>query len=408
MADVETARTFPYVILGGGMVAGYAAKELVERGLGPNQLAIVSADDTVPYERPPLSKGFLAGKEDTGDILISPPEFYVNHGIALYCGSHVDRLDLYGRTLSTGSAAISFGKLVIATGSRVRTLDVPNAGLEGILYLRSVDDSRRIREQAEGASRAVVLGAGFIGMEVASVLAARGIDTTLIFPEERVWERLFTPEISSFFAGTYASRGVTLMPGEQVVSFEGDGRVSAVVLKSGARIETDLVVAGIGVTPEVELFSGNGLRLGDGIEVNEYLETGVRGVYAAGDVANYRDVLFGKRRRVEHWDNAVEQAKHVARQLTGERLPFVHVPYFFSDVFDLSYEFWGDTEGADDVCYRGDPASPNFSAWWLRREMVIAAFIMGQPDEERDAAPEWIAERVHRSPRELQGSRFPR
>lgn len=408
MADVETGRTYPYVILGGGMVAGYAARELVQRGLGPNQLAIVSSDDVVPYERPPLSKGFLAGKEDTGDILINPPEFYVTHGIALYCGSPVDRLDLYRRTLSTGSAAISFGKLVIATGSRVRTLDVPNAGLEGILYLRSVDDSRRIREQAEGASRAVVLGAGFIGMEVASVLAARGIEMTMIFPEDRVWERLFTPQIAAFFTREYTRRGVTLMPREEVASFEGDGRVSAVVTKSGARVEADLVVAGIGVTPAIDLFSGNGLRVDNGIEVNEYLETGVRGVYAAGDVANYRDVLFGKRRRVEHWDNAVEQGKHVARELTGERIPFVHVPYFFSDVFDLSYEFWGDTEGADDVCYRGDTDSGSFSAWWLKREVVVAAFVLGRPDEERDAAPEWIAERVHRSPRELEAARFPR
>jgi NADPH-dependent 2,4-dienoyl-CoA reductase/sulfur reductase-like enzyme len=157
----------------------------------------------------------------------------------------------------------------------------------------------------------------------------------------------------------------------------------------------------MGIEPNVELFADTPLRIDSGIVVNEYLETNLPGVYAAGDVVRYRDLLFGKMRRADHWDNAVEQGKHLARVLTGHRAPFVHVPYFFSDVFDLSYEFWGDGEGATSIIYRGDVESGSFSAWWQHREVVIAAFVMNRPDEERDLAPRWIAERYDIAPARL-------
>jgi NADPH-dependent 2,4-dienoyl-CoA reductase/sulfur reductase-like enzyme len=168
--------------------------------------------------------------------------------------------------------------------------------------------------------------------------------------------------------------------------------VEKVVLESGHELRADLVVAGIGVEPVVDIFRDTDVRVDNGIVVNEYLETGINAIYAAGDVANYYDVLFQKQRRTEHWDNAVSQGQHVAHVLSGKREPFVHVPYFFSDEFDLSYEFWGDTEGADQIAYRGQVEKGTFSVWWLREGCVRAAFVLNRPDEEREMAPKWIEE----------------
>jgi NADPH-dependent 2,4-dienoyl-CoA reductase/sulfur reductase-like enzyme len=167
------------------------------------------------------------------------------------------------------------------------------------------------------------------------------------------------------------------------------------------------MVVGIGVRPATEILAGSGIEVGDGVPVNEYLETGVPGIYAAGDVANYHDKLFDKRRRVEHWDNAVSQGQHCGRTLLGERAPFVHVPYFFSDVFDLSYELWGDITGADEVVERGDLSSTSFSVWWLLEQRLIAAFVMNRPDEERNAAPRWIESKQRLSADELRAGKWP-
>jgi NADPH-dependent 2,4-dienoyl-CoA reductase/sulfur reductase-like enzyme len=386
-------RTYRYVILGGGMVAGYAAKELVERGLGRGELAIVSSDAVPPYERPPLSKGFLAGTEAEESVYINPRPFYDDHAIDLSLATVVTGIDRQRKRLRTHAGGeIGFEKLLIATGAQVRTLDLSGAGLPGIYYLRSLDDAKQIKMATHSARDSAVIGGGFIAMEVASVLAQRGLRPTMIFPGKRVWDRFFTPPISAFFQQYYEQRGVTFAPGEEVAAFVGDGRLTAAGLKSSRQIPADIVVAGVGVKPATAVLDGV-VSLSNGVVVNEFLETNVAGIYAAGDVANYRDVLFGKQRRVEHWDNAVEQGRHAARVMLGEREPFVHVPYFFSDVFDLSYEFWGDNEGAGEVVYRGDVTSRSFSAWWLKEGRVIAALVMNRPDEERELAPKLIQER---------------
>ena len=379
------------VILGGGMVAGYAAKQLVELGLPAGDLAVVSADDEVPYERPPLSKGFLAGKDTQASIRINSAEFYAEHGIDLRLRCEIESVEPGAKRLHMKQGGeLGFDKLVIATGARPRTLNVPGSQLQGVRYLRSLDDSRRIRELAGGIKRAAVIGGGFIGMEVAAVLAQKGIDTTMIVRSSRIWDQFFTPEMSHFFETYYAARGVKCERNASIDSFGGNGAVSSIRLAGGRVIPTDIVVAGIGVQPVTEFLASSGIELSNGVVVNEYLETSRADIYAAGDVANYNDVLFGKRRRVEHWDNAVSQGQHCARLLIGERQPFRHVPYFFSDVFDLSYEFWGDTSGADQVVSRGDVTTNSFSVWWLRGQQLAAAFIMNRPDDERAAAPQWI------------------
>jgi len=379
------------VILGGGMVAGYAAKQLVELGLKPGELAILSADTSIPYERPPLSKGFLAGKETEEAIRINPEDFYRKQGIDVKLGCVVSAVDPQHKRLTLKSGGeFGFNKLIIATGARPRTLEIPGARLRNLHYLRSLDDSKAIQRSAERVKRAVVIGGGFIGMEVSAVLSQKGIEVTMILSDDRIWKRLFSPQMSSFFEAYYTTRGIRFAKNATVAELRGNETVSSVLLADGQPIACDMVVAGIGVLPVTEMLANSAIDIGDGVMVNEYLETSRPDIFAAGDVANYQDVLFGKRRRVEHWDNAVSQGQYCARALMDERTPFKHVPYFFSDVFDLSYEYWGDSSGADQVVHRGELASKSFSVWWLRQKRLVAAFTMNRPDEERDLAPRWI------------------
>jgi NADPH-dependent 2,4-dienoyl-CoA reductase/sulfur reductase-like enzyme len=391
-----------YVILGGGMVAGYAAKELVDRGLRSGELTIISADDALPYERPPLSKGLLSGRDTEAGILINGPDWYREKGIEIKLQTVIENVDLAKKHLLTSSSQdFEFESLLIATGCRARRLQSPGNDLANVYYLRFMGDSRRIRACAATARQAVVVGGGFIGMEVASVLALKNVQTTMVIREDRVWKRAFTPEMSVFFERYYAARGVQLLKQVNITALEGKGTISVVVLEDGRRIPCDMVVVGVGAAPVTELFAKSEISNDNGIVVNEYLETTKPGLYAAGDVANYPDLIFKKRRRVEHWDNAVSQGQYWARFVLGDREPFVHVPYFFSDVFDLSYELWGDSDGATQRVVRGDLDSPKFSVWWLKQDRVVAAFVMNRPEEEREVVPEWIKRQQIVSPKWL-------
>ncbi|MGH9628408.1 MAG: NAD(P)/FAD-dependent oxidoreductase, partial [Bryobacteraceae bacterium] len=392
-------KTSKYLILGGGMVAGYAAKQLVESGLKPGELTILSADSSMPYERPPLSKSFLAGKDTEASVLINAEDFYPKHGIEVKLNCRVNGVNPARKSVHLDSGGviggvideeIGFDKLVVATGARVKTLDIPGRDLSGLYYLRSLEDSKAIRSKAAGAKRAVVIGGGFIAMEVASVLAQKGIETTIVLSGDRIWKGFFTSSMSRFFENYYTERGVRFVRNSRIKEISGSGAVESAVLESGERLSCDMVVAGIGVSPVIEPLINSGIEMSNGVLVNEYLETSRPDIYAAGDVADYYDVLFDKRRRVEHWDNAVSQGQHCARTLLGERSPFKHVPYFFSDVFDLSYEFWGDPAGAEEVVERGDLSTSSFSVWWLRQRSLVAAFVMNRLDEEREAAPRLI------------------
>jgi len=390
--------SYRHIILGGGMVAGYLAKEYVENGGRPGDLAIVSADDALPYERPPLSKGFLAGKDSEEAILISPPDFYSSNGIEVRQNTTVASIDARNKSLQTQSGEeFSFERLVLSTGARARALDVPGATSENVFYLRSLADSGRIRERAASAKKAIVLGGGFIAMEVAAVLSGRGIETTMIVRDDRIWKSFFTPQISAFFQKYYAERGVRVLTETSISSIANH----AARLGNGDSLAFDLLVAGIGAQPVTDPAECAGLAIANGVVVNEFLESDHPGILAAGDIANYPDTIFGKRRRVEHWDNAVAQGQHAARGLLGRREAFVHVPYFFSDVFDLSYEFWGDGSDADRIVHRGDLQSNSFSVWWLSRGTLVAAFTMNRPDDERELAPELIGSKRAISPERL-------
>ncbi len=399
-------KSFPIVILGGGVAAGYAAKEFVAQNGSKGELAIVTAEKAFPYERPPLSKGLLAGKEKAPDIQISDAAFYREHGITVLRDFPVGKVDFRSRRLhGPAGKTIGFDRLLLATGSAVRPLKVFRAGESKIFYLRKIADSQAILAQIKRGRRAVVIGSGFIGMEVAAVLASRGVRATMVFPDDRVWKKMFTPQVSAFFENHFARHGVTFVKSDSVVALKNKEGACRVILESGKQLPADFVVAGVGVAPDTGLFHGTALASKDGVEVNEFLETKVPEVWAAGDIAHYPDRIFHRRRRVEHWDNAVEQGRVAMRNMMGKMQPFIHVPYFFSDVFDLSYEFWGDPEGHDEVVYRGNMDEKQLGVWWLKKRVLCAALLMNRPEAERLLAPRWIMKRSLLDPKKLRTAR---
>lgn len=394
--------SFRYLILGGGVAAGYAAQAFVDAGVEEGQVAIISADNALPYERPPLSKDYLAGEQQKQEILINKPDFYGEHGIQTFLETRIAKIDIDGKTLiAADDRRFGYDKLLITTGSRVRTLDLPGAKDDAIYYLRWMDDAKRIRQGYQTAERAVVIGGGFIGMETAAVLASKNLAVTWVFPDSHPLADLFTPEMAHFFSRRYGEAGVSLIPNAKAEAFQRSNGELAVILDNGMTVSVEMVLAGIGVEPATELFEQTGLDIDDGIIVNEYLETNLPDLYAAGDVTNYRDLIFDTQRHIEHWDNAVAQGKHAAQVMTGQRDPFVHVPYFFSDEFDLSWEFWGDASDADQIVHRGHVEDGSFSVWWLKDDRLMAAFVMDRPDEEREVAQAWIRERQRLSAEDL-------
>ena len=302
-------KKYKFILLGSGVAAGHAVKELVERKVEPGSTAIITADDHLPYDRPPLSKAFLLGEKSEDDILIEDIEFYNDHGIELRLNQPVLSVDFDARTLDCGHGGeVEYERLLLMTGSKVRRIEAAGADIGEIYYLRSLRDELVLRSRIERGGRAAVIGSGFIGMEAASVLARKGIDTTLIFPAERVWKKFFTPEMSAFFQKYFSDRGVKFLPNERIKAFLGPGKVERVHLESGRDVAADFAVIGIGITPATDLFEDTSLALErESIVVNEYLETNVEGVWAAGDVTCYPDLIFQKRRRLDHWNNAVEQ-----------------------------------------------------------------------------------------------------
>jgi NAD(P)H-nitrite reductase large subunit len=384
--------TYRYAILGGGMVAGHAAGELAQLGLRPGELCIVSADDTLPYERPSLSKEYMTGDASEEAIVMNLEAFYREHGIDVRLNASVDIVDLDNRMLRAGSEVeVGFDKLLIATGSRARLLDLPGANRAGMYYMRNLDDARAIRALAGTSNRAVVVGGGYVAVEAAASLRQDGLDVALVVPEAHVMHNRFdATDISEFFEAELERNGVQVARHMPVVSFGANGQVSGVTSKEGHFFPADFVVVDAGSLPNMELFENTGLELNDGIVTNEYLETSVANVLAAGDVANYYDTLFQKQRRIEQADDAAAQARHAARVLTNRREPFVKLPYFFSQVFDHRWEFWGDHDGATSTVQRGSLDDASFSRWWLRNGMLIAALVMNRPEEERELAPQWI------------------
>ena len=358
----------PIVIVGGGLTAARAIEAIRETDQ-ETPVVLVAKENRLPYERPPLSKGVMLGNDPEDVAFTHPREWYDDNHVDLRLGVAADRLDPVGRilTLSDGSE-LGYGSVLIATGSGLRKLDVPGTDLADVFYLRSMTDSEKIRARLVAGSDVVIIGAGWIGLEVAAAARHHGAEVTIIEPQPAPLFGVVGEQIGTWFADLHRSHGVTLRLGEGVERLEGeDGKVTMVVTSSGERLPADTVVIGVGIRPNTRLAEDGGLEVDNGVVVDESLRASAEGVYAAGDVANWYNPTLGTRLRVEHWANAQDGGYAAGQSIVGKDVHYGPIPFFFSDQYDVGLEYAGhvprDTEA--EVVLRGDPKSNEFMAFWV-------------------------------------------
>ncbi len=367
---MTTTRTIAVI---GASLAGAKAAEAARESGFDGRIALIGEENEAPYERPPLSKAVLRGEKGSDTPRVHPEGFYATHGIELI-PSRVDAVDLPSRRVRLeGGEAIAFDTAVLATGATPRRLTVPGADLAGVRYLRTLDDAVQLRDAIRGATRVAVIGAGWIGSEVAASARQMGADVVLIDPAPAPLHRVLGPRIGGIFGRLHADHGVQLRLTTGVSALRGATSVEAVVLDDGRVEPADVVVAGVGVAPRVELAQNAGLRIDNGVVVDRHLEASVPGVYAAGDVANAWHPHYGRHLRVEHWANALNQGLTAGRNAAGAADAYTRLPYFFSDQYDLGMEYVGYGSGEDMVTIRGDTDAREFIAFWHRDGIVTAA-----------------------------------
>jgi 3-phenylpropionate/trans-cinnamate dioxygenase ferredoxin reductase subunit len=337
---------------------------------------LIGDESERPYERPPLSKGYLLGKDAREQIYVHPPQWYAEHDVDLRLGTAVTAVDpaAHKVTLADGSR-IGYAKLLLTTGSSPRRLPVPGADLDGVLYLRRVEDSDRIKDAFRFAKRAAVIGAGWIGLETAAAARAAGVEVTMLETAELPLLRVLGPEVARVFADLHRDHGVELRLGVQVAEITGSaGTADGVRLADGTRIDADVVVVGVGIVPNTGLAEAAGLEIDNGIRTDERTRTSHPDIHAAGDVANAYHPLLGRHIRVEHWANALHQPQAAARAMLGRDAVYDRVPYFFTDQYDLGMEYAGYVEpgGYDQVVFRGDVGTREFVAFWVAGGRVLA------------------------------------
>lgn len=369
------------VIAGAGHAAGQVITTLRQLKFA-GQIVLVGDEPWLPYQRPPLSKKFLAGDMAAERLFVKPPSFYDDPSIELRLNSTITAIDRKTRQLQLKDAEpVTFDKLVLALGSRAIKLPVVGADLKGVHYLRSIADVENIRADLETRRRLVVVGAGYIGLEVAAVARQRGLDVTVVEMAERVMSRVVSPEISDFYQIEHANQGVTLRLDTEVTEFQGKKRVKGVVTSSGETLATHFVVIGIGITPNTELATDAGLEVDDGIVVDDHGRTSDPDIFAIGDCTRHPNAIYGRSLRLESVHNALEQAKTVAHNLCGDAMTYSEVPWFWSDQYDLKLQIAGLSEGYDEVVIRGNPAEKSFACLYLKDRRLIAVDAVNAPKE---------------------------
>lgn len=361
-----------FVIVGASLAGAKAAEELRDQGFD-GQIVLVGAESERPYERPPLSKDHLRGESERDKAFVHEDTFYAEQQIELITGHPATAIDVHDKRVTLDDDRnLSYDKLLLTTGAEPRRLAVPGAELEGIQYLRTLADSEALRDRLAGSGRVAVVGAGWIGSEVAASARQKGFEVILIDPLAYPNERIFGREIGSFYRDVHIQHGVEVALGDGVEAFEGNTRVTAVRTSSGRVIECDFAVVGIGVRPRTELAQAAGLEIDNGIVVDERLRTSAPDVFAAGDVANAWHECYGRRIRVEHWANALNQGPAAARAMLGEQVSYDRIPYFFSDQYEVGMEYSGFAAEWDRVVFRGDRDAGEFVAFWLEDDRVLA------------------------------------
>jgi 3-phenylpropionate/trans-cinnamate dioxygenase ferredoxin reductase component len=380
------------VFVGGGLAAAAAAESYRKAG-GTGSVTILSADTALPVHRPPLSKEYLRGDETRDKVFVHPSGFYEEQGIEVRLDTPVEAIDRSRQvvTLADGQQ-MGYDTLVLATGARPRRLPVPGGDLPGVFYLRSLQSSETLIEASQNAERAVIIGAGFVGMEVAATLTQRGLRCTVVEMAPRMWARIVPPEVSDYLQAYYRDRGVELRFGAGVKAITGGGRAECVVLESGEELPAELVVAGVGAELNTQLAAKAGLQVDGGVLVDEYFRTSDPLIYAIGDIANFPDPVAGHI-HLEHWDNALNMGRALGTTLAGQATAFTHVAYFFSDMFDQSLNMIGYPANPDEVVIRGNPADGRFTAVYIKEGTVRAALMIND-DQHFDAWTALVADRA--------------
>lgn len=369
------------IIVGAGQAAAQAVLTLTQKRYA-GRITIVGDEPYPPYQRPPLSKKYLSGELERQRLFLRPDAFYEKHGVALTLGARAERLEPERQriTLADGRK-LDYDELLLATGSRVRKIDVPGAELPGIHYLRTIADADGILDSLGAARRVVIVGAGYIGLEVAAVARAHGAEVTVIEAADRVMPRVVCPEVGAFYKDVHEAAGVDIVCGTSVDGFVGDTHLTAVIAGDGREYPCDVAVVGIGIVPETELAEQAGLDCSDGICVDEFARTSAPQIYAAGDCTNHPNALLGRRLRLESVHNAIEQSKTAAASLLGEPIAYSQVPWFWSDQYDLKLQIAGISADYDRVVLRGDAAERSFAAYYLRDGRLIAVDAVNSPKD---------------------------
>jgi NADPH-dependent 2,4-dienoyl-CoA reductase/sulfur reductase-like enzyme len=380
-------------VVGGGLSTARLVKEYREAG-GDDTIVVVSADSSIPYHRPPLSKRYLRGEIEADGTYVEPEGFYGESRVELRLETVVERLDVAAHELElAGGERISFDRLVIASGATPRQPSAPGADLDGVFTLRTLGNSAAIRDRAREAKRAVCVGTNFIGLEVAASLTQLGVGVTVVDRGAQLFRALSAPPFSNFLDSLYREQGVEVLFEDEVAEFRGDGSVSSVVTKKGEERDADLAVVGIGVTPEVGFLEGSGVELADGVVVNERFETALPGIYAVGDVACFYDPVFGRSRRIEHWSNANYQGAELGKLLATGEGGYDTVSSFFSELFGKSVRHFGDVEH-DELHLEGSFEEERATLLYLLDGAIRGALTMGAEDDEIDRLKELIRERA--------------
>lgn len=368
------------IIIGAGHAAGQAVASLRQEGY-TDAITIIGDEPHIPYQRPPLSKQYLSGEQGLERVYLRPEKFYADKDITLMKGETVSAIDPVAKTVSTASGGrLEYSKLIIATGSRPRKLSIPGSDLAGIHYLRTIADVDGIREEMGAGKKIVIVGGGYIGLEVASVCIEADMEVHVLEMEDRILQRVTTPLMSEYYHQLHASRGVHLHVNTQVSGFEGTGRVER-VLCGDTGFDADLVIVGIGILPNVELAEAAGIACDNGIVVNERCETSVPDIYAAGDCCNHPNPVLGRRLRLESVPNAMEQARVSAANICGKDKVYDAVPWFWSDQYELKLQMVGFSTEGDTQVVRGDQANNQFAVFYLKDGNVVAADAVNSPKE---------------------------
>ncbi|MDQ6686853.1 MAG: FAD-dependent oxidoreductase [Actinomycetota bacterium] len=369
--STQVGRTF--VVVGAGLAAAKAVKKLRETGFD-GQIVLYGEEKHLPYERPPLSKGYLMGTDKFESAFVNSVAWYAEHDVDLRLRTSVTGIDPVARVLTAGTGQQSYDKLLITTGARPRHLAMADDSQAQIAYLRTVEDSDRIRSVLHPEGRLAIVGGGWVGLEVASAARNAGARVTVLETLELPLVRVLGPEVARIFASLHKENGVDLRLSTEISAITGNGSSASVHLADGSSVEADLVVVGIGAVPNTALAESAGLKTDNGVVVDGALQTSAPDIFAAGDVANAYHPLLARHLRVEHWDNAIEQGAVAARNMLGENVSYDRLPYFYSDQYDLGMEYVGSIgpDGYDELVLRGSADEGVFTAFWLRDGRVLA------------------------------------